>query len=408
MKFEVIEYHSRISNSKPDTVYLRIDSWNDFGFVTSFDVTYYDKNNEKKKIGAVKIGFKGQEIGADTRTYRKLPGRFKKVGDKFFSLGTDIEFYKEIAKLDKVGKKILKHLNDIVAFPEIIESIIDEKVFNDSLLRNTSLSTIKGQYTRVLNGDTELTDFSFAFKPEPKDRFSSLSLEFSVVVGSKPSTNIHTLIGRNGSGKTYILNEMIQSINESTDIVLNFRDLSRESDDGIMRKADFFSNLVSVSFSAFDTFIPPSEQLDPAKGIRYFYIGLKDTNDHKIHRGFNSLRNDCIKSLIKCFGNVQKHKRWIKAIQNLESDTNFQSMNLGNLKQKFDDLKTKIDDQHDSEEFLSSYGDIVNPLLENMSSGHTIVLLTITFLVATVEEKTLVLLDEPESHLHPPLLSAFI
>ena len=31
-----------------------------------------------------------------------------------------------------------------------------------------------------------------------------------------------------------------------------------------------------------------------------------------------------------------------------------------------------------------------------------------TKLVATVEEKTLVIIDEPESHLHPPLLSAFI
>jgi predicted ATP-dependent endonuclease of OLD family len=40
-------------------------------------------------------------------------------------------------------------------------------------------------------------------------------------------------------------------------------------------------------------------------------------------------------------------------------------------------------------------------------AGHSIVLLTITKLVDTVEEKTLVLLDEPESHLHPPLLSAF-
>jgi hypothetical protein len=45
---------------------------------------------------------------------------------------------------------------------------------------------------------------------------------------------------------------------------------------------------------------------------------------------------------------------------------------------------------------------------ERMSSGHSIVLLTITKLVDTVEEKTLVLLDEPESHLHPPLLSAFM
>ncbi len=40
-----------------------------------------------------------------------------------------------------------------------------------------------------------------------------------------------------------------------------------------------------------------------------------------------------------------------------------------------------------------------------MSSGHAIVLLTVTKLVARVEEKTLVLIDEPESHLHPPLLS---
>lgn len=43
-----------------------------------------------------------------------------------------------------------------------------------------------------------------------------------------------------------------------------------------------------------------------------------------------------------------------------------------------------------------------------MSSGHAIVLLSITKLIETVEEKTLILLDEPESHLHPPLLSAFI
>jgi predicted ATP-dependent endonuclease of OLD family len=47
-------------------------------------------------------------------------------------------------------------------------------------------------------------------------------------------------------------------------------------------------------------------------------------------------------------------------------------------------------------------------LFRKLSSGHKIVLLTITCLVETVEEKTLVLLDEPEAHLHPPLLSAFV
>jgi predicted ATP-dependent endonuclease of OLD family len=61
-------------------------------------------------------------------------------------------------------------------------------------------------------------------------------------------------------------------------------------------------------------------------------------------------------------------------------------------------------DLHDNKRQFSETTAI---LFERMSSGHAIVLLTITKLIETVEEKTLVLLDEPESHLHPPLLSAF-
>ncbi|MEK5757114.1 AAA family ATPase, partial [Acinetobacter variabilis] len=47
-------------------------------------------------------------------------------------------------------------------------------------------------------------------------------------------------------------------------------------------------------------------------------------------------------------------------------------------------------------------------LFGQLSSGHKIVLLILTRLVETVDEATLVLIDEPESHLHPPLLSAFM
>jgi ABC-type sulfate/molybdate transport systems ATPase subunit len=47
-------------------------------------------------------------------------------------------------------------------------------------------------------------------------------------------------------------------------------------------------------------------------------------------------------------------------------------------------------------------------IFRQLSSGHKIVLLMITRLVETVEERSLVLLDEPEAHLHPPLLSALV
>ncbi|MEO1254486.1 MAG: AAA family ATPase, partial [Bacteroidota bacterium] len=47
-------------------------------------------------------------------------------------------------------------------------------------------------------------------------------------------------------------------------------------------------------------------------------------------------------------------------------------------------------------------------IYNELSSGHKIVLLTVTKLVELVDDKTLVLLDEPETHLHPPLLSSFM
>ena len=43
-----------------------------------------------------------------------------------------------------------------------------------------------------------------------------------------------------------------------------------------------------------------------------------------------------------------------------------------------------------------------------LSSGHKIVLLTMTRLVELVSERTLVLIDEPEAHLHPPLAASFV
>lgn len=42
-------------------------------------------------------------------------------------------------------------------------------------------------------------------------------------VGSKPSTNLHAIIGRNGVGKTTLINSMIASImNSDADNTANF------------------------------------------------------------------------------------------------------------------------------------------------------------------------------------------
>ncbi len=51
---------------------------------------------------------------------------------------------------------------------------------------------------------------------------------------------------------------------------------------------------------------------------------------------------------------------------------------------------------------------LVKKFFRRLSSGHMIIILSLTALVDSVHEKTIVLIDEPETHLHPPLLSNYI
>lgn len=167
-------------------------------------------------------------------------------------------------------------------------------------------------------------------------------------------------------------------------------------------KSDF-AGVVSVSFSAFDNFEPPPNQDNADQGMRYRYVGLKKLVQHTQERewplkGKPELCTELCNSLSICLALHAKRARWIAAITKLESDYNFKDMNLPHLVEKFDSdwSEDKSRFQHYSTDFFML-----------MSSGHTVVLLTITQLIETVEEQTLVLIDEPESHLHPPLLSAF-
>ncbi|MEL0636683.1 AAA family ATPase [Marinomonas sp. TI.3.20] len=388
MKIVVVPRNQRIPSEGFSTAYLKIDHWNDFSFVTMFDLKLFDDKGELHEIGGIKIGFKGQTI--EKSTYSTLDSNFESLPEGYFSVGLDVDYYQCIAKLSITTRAtLLGALKDIVCKPNLIEIAQDEDVFKTSLLRNVSLSVIKGQFARVLNGSNPLTNFKFKFVRPAQEKMSGIELKFDVQIDQKPSTNIHAIISRNGVGKTTLLNGMIEAVTSKGGSDADFFDLESIRDN-LPIEDDYFSSLVSVSFSAFDPFEPPKEQPDPSKGACYFYIGLK--NDQDSLKSLSDLHDDFLKALGLCFSQPSRKARWLKAINTLESDENFASMRLKNLAEySGDDVSKKAKKR-----------------IKNMSSGHAVVLLTITRLVAAVEEKTLVLIDEPESHLHPPLLSAFI
>lgn len=400
LEFAIVGYGAKVPQPRRNTAYLSANNWDDYGFKTLFYLTVYDDKKEKVEIGNVKIGYKGQELGW---TKENLPPVFSELNENFFSLGQDYEYYQNIyEKLSpEIAEILLRCLRDVAGDEDIFQIAIDEESFKTSLLRDVSIGSIKDQYRRILKGDAPLTKYHFSYNRSASTKKSEINLDFLVKPNSTPPTNIHVLIGRNGVGKTTLLNDVVTSIIEDdvdsnqVGAVYDYGNkfFSEEKIDN-----EYFSSVISVSFSAFDPFKPPTDRADRSEGTCFFYIGLKnievDDDGEKIvsHKDHEQLKNDFKKSLEACFSLVKKKERWIKAIKKLASDTNFAQMKLHELADlDGDELKRKA-----------------GRLFLRMSSGHAIVLLSITKLVETVEEKTLVLMDEPESHLHPPLLSAFI
>ncbi len=385
------------SGSKKQAVYLSINNWDDYSFKTTFYLTVFDEDGNRHNIGDVKIGYVNQPHGW---TETLLPSEpFGGLGEGFFSLGQSAQYYSRVCDLPiRLRRALLSGLRDVVQSNDTLVAAKEQRVFEDSLLRTINFSTISEQFKRILGGGVTLTPFYFAYEAPSTEIRAGFNLIFEVQRDIKPSRNIHVLIGRNGIGKTTLLNGMITTLVDSVQnskTTGHFFDLSDGKVVPIHKK--FFSRVVSISFSAFDPFTPPTEREDTVDEIKYSYIGLKAVSEENgerkyAHKDLLSLSGDFLSSLDGCFGLTVKRQQWKEAIGFLESDSNFEDMNLCRL--------LEVDDQAQLQKLAQ------NSFMK-MSSGHAIVLLTMTKLVERAEEKTLVIIDEPESHLHPPLLSAF-
>ncbi|CAB3762834.1 hypothetical protein B7G54_24305 [Burkholderia puraquae] len=394
IQFKIISRSEHPKSGHPNTVYLKVDHWNDYSFVTMFEVYANDENGQEHILPNIKIGFVGQTT--EVSTYSTLGKGFSELPLNYFSVATDVEFYRKLWKdfSPQWRDTFLGKLRDVVKNPTILDIAKDEDVFKISHLRGVSINAIKTQFTRVLNGNVPATDFHFHFLLPASTTFAGFDLEFKVEAGSLPSTNIHAIIGRNGVGKTTLLKNMVKAISGHSNDGAEFYAKHSLFSTRINLGKGFFSNLVSVAFSAFDPFDLPASDENPADGTPYSYIGLTDYSgdDGAILKSRTQLHEEFIEALKFCLSESPRKQRWRDAISILESDSNFAEMKLLDLL------------QYD----LGNDPEPARRIIARMSSGHAITILTVTQLVAKVEEKTLVLIDEPESHLHPPLLSALV
>lgn len=409
MRFVVVPYSkARVQKlSGTDICYLVADSWDDYGYKCSYRLTYFDENGNEANAGIVKIGKSAMELGR-----LGLPETFSELPNDFFSLGQEQGYYETLAELPfYIRSGILRGLGDIIYDQDRWITHEKEPVFQISLLRSIGPSSLR-IFENVLRHVVQEEGFSFSY--EYPDSEGSL-LTFETRPGLQPPTNVHVLIGRNGVGKTHLLRNLAAILTTPTKVADSFgtiRFYSPHEEVGTTSKKAF-ANLVTVSFSAFDPFPPPEHHTNSLfyeegeeSTLRPTYVGLKHVDDREAFdkdgdaidlngtsgfrlKSLSELHTEFLEVAYRCTKSA-KRKTWQRAMQVLETDPLLAELRLGDV----DPSDLRQDDLAEA--------------FKKASSGHKVVLLTVSALVDSVADRSLVLIDEPETHLHPPLQAALI
>ncbi|WP_013208819.1 AAA family ATPase [Ralstonia solanacearum] len=407
MSFRIVESASAPSNG--NEVLLVRDNWNDwFTWVTQFYVIVVTQENQRIDIGHVKIARAGMTPQSPI-TLALLPVAFPRLNAPWFSIGQTENYYEQLNELgDEYRDWYLNAIRDIARTPALLDEYANEEVLHRSLLRDIDTDRVRNRFHRLATGNAALTNFEFrfTFPQDLRTTDTPPQLSFEVTPAANPPTNVHVVIGRNGVGKTRCFDYLSRAF-----LGLPARDGGSVGQIGPLgplipfaRKGHGFAGLVTVSFSPFDEYGPLVSSTSSLER-RYAYVGLIQESAEQVSptsddddglatltiKGRPELAREFLSGIAACRGTARR-RRWLRAVELLEADPLFLDANA----------KAVIDDTAEGWEGRT------RRWFRRLSSGHSVVLMTITRLVELVEEKSLVLIDEPEGHLHPPLLSAFV
>lgn len=375
-------------------VHLRRDKWDDYGFKTLYWATLHLRSGQSVDLGAVKILKLG--MGEDGGRV-DLHGSLQELDSEHCSLGQQPSYYESLQAADDeepgVATACLTALRDATYSPEIYEEFRDEPGFHISLLREAGARqafdygrSIWTQSTRETTEGQLALDYLFPGAAEP--------YQFHFGQSADLPTRIFAVTGYNGVGKTRLLSNLgmvaaAQGKDRDTSPVV-------AQHGALVGEAPDITAVVCVSYSAFDDFEVPriadGASADPDLGRAYHYIGLREPG-----------------------GDDGELARTLKSIDDIHAE--FEAARQQALAKMRGKQLTEIFEPIVREPSFSMGGGLPDldaspgqwdTAIRSFSTGHKIVLNILVQLCATLERRSLVLLDEPEMHLHPPLVAALL
>lgn len=382
LDFITLGYGEKIPVDLRSVFTIRGDNWNDYGNYVRFDLSWIDRDGGQIDFGKIKIL---QRDGDDAVLQRdkeradwmvssrsKPAGRFNDdIGINFISLGQSEEYYARMFEMfGGEALRVLMALRDIAVMPGLAPRFETSSAFRNGMMRENVAKRSRRFGRAWSQGEqaVEEPSFGYVYKSSRDDQATQVHFDFNAV--DVLPGRVVGIVGRNAVGKTLFLAQLS----------IDLTQVQRVSAETIEeRKARFpdgqpiFTRILAVSYSAFDRFRRPGTRDESS----YVYCGIRDEKGNLSQTGLQRT----FSSNKRRVRELNRDHDWIDNIGRILGETS--EFSMADLRQEV------ISDNDDSE------------LLGRLSSGQAILCHFVTGLLAWLQPDSLVLFDEPETHLHP-------
>lgn len=442
-----------------DFILLTPDTWDDFGYKTTFK-TYARLNGKYPTLGTIQILFEDQE-SSSSYLNKLLADRkfiqFPLSSSNYISSPETLAFYEQIIKVAglETARTVARELRDasyttLGLLDEDALRLIRSEGFRVSLQRERGAQRAFELGWELLGGKEELgiDQVEFAGK-SIEDAPLDLILNFQS--DKLLPHDINVLIGPNGTGKSQLLIQMIDSWkmlpDEKTQPLTGFKQRPR------------FSQIVAVSYSPFERFPLDEGAVKRRDEHIYRYFGLRSANTdpngapQETLSTSNAERN-AVNSFLECVADDQKFayiREWSQKASDvldvlgkaIDFDTVAVAVSddadMSTFGRKSGgaiiELPSAVDPQHFGHSTPRHRWYAINPewtfdldveglrerlvadagirLVKNgkllkLSSGQRLFLYMVVNVLGAMRRGCLVIIDEPELFLHPTLEIDFI
>jgi predicted ATPase len=381
VRFRVAYSHKQLANELPNTdlsdwVVLERSLWNDHDYLCTFRVFVYPEGNTPFLLGEWKI----LDPGSTAPSTTELPHEFDFLPAQFVSLGQTISAYERLKRISLDRRQaILTGLRDLLLQP--LADIEESNAFKLALARFSEAREVLRNRARLLRRigipsgkmlrDAVLSDrinLNVRALLQGFEHSHEFRLSFSRRRKDVGLLRTVILVGENGTGKTQLLAALART----------FSGLEREA--AVVTPTSPFSVAIAVSYGALDRFTRPRGS---RRAKSYFYCGLRSPDDgSRLVIDVDAAIARTQHSIGEVLRRPKQRVAWTRAMRTLGL------VDLAKALTK-NPLKTRVE-------------------LRQLSAGWQIAAMSIADLSATLREGAIVLYDEPETHLHPRLLSALL